>query len=114
MNNEQTPAIEFRNVSISFDDVQALRNASFTLPPGEMICVTGDSDSGKSVLLRLALGFLRPDEGRIFINGRETAAMSVPRKNPYLTTRDLIVLGKIPIVLGKITIALGKITNGRG
>ena len=75
MNNEQTPAIEFRNVSISFDDVQALRNASFTLPPGEMICVTGDSDSGKSVLLRLALGFLRPDEGRIFINGRETTVM---------------------------------------
>ena len=30
--------------------------------------------------------------------------MSVPRKTPYLTTRDLIVLGKIPIVLGKITI----------
>ena len=75
MNNEQTPAIEFRNVSISFDDVQALRNVSFTLPPGEMICVTGDSDSGKSVLLRLALGFLRPDEGRIFINGRETTVM---------------------------------------
>jgi hypothetical protein len=35
--------------------------------------------------------------------------MSVPRKNPYLTTRDLIVLGKIPIVLGKITNWWGKI-----
>jgi ABC-type transporter Mla maintaining outer membrane lipid asymmetry ATPase subunit MlaF len=33
------------------------------------------SDSGKSVLLRLALGFLRPDEGEILINGRETTAM---------------------------------------
>jgi phospholipid/cholesterol/gamma-HCH transport system ATP-binding protein len=75
MNPGQTPAIEFRNVSISFDDVQALRNVSFRLPPGEMICITGDSDSGKSVLLRLALGFLRPDEGRIFINGRETTVM---------------------------------------
>lgn len=75
MNNKQTPAIEFRNVSISFDDVQALRNVSFTLPHGQMICITGDSDSGKSVLLRLALGFLRPDEGRIFINGREITVM---------------------------------------
>jgi ABC-type Fe3+/spermidine/putrescine transport system ATPase subunit len=56
MNPGQTPAIEFRNVSISFDDVQALRNVSFRLPPGEMICITGDSDSGKSVLLRLAAG----------------------------------------------------------
>jgi phospholipid/cholesterol/gamma-HCH transport system ATP-binding protein len=75
MNPGHTPAIEFRNVSISFDDLQALKNISFTLPRGEMLCVTGDSGSGKSVLLRLALGFLRPDEGQILINGRETTAM---------------------------------------
>jgi phospholipid/cholesterol/gamma-HCH transport system ATP-binding protein len=75
MNPRQPPAIEFRNVSISFDGAPALRNISFTLPRGEMICITGDSDSGKSVLLRLALGFLRPDEGQIWINGRETTAM---------------------------------------
>jgi ABC-type multidrug transport system ATPase subunit len=62
MNLVQPPAIEVRNVSISFDGVQALKNISFTLPPGEMICGAGDSDSGKSVLLRLALGFLRPLE----------------------------------------------------
>jgi phospholipid/cholesterol/gamma-HCH transport system ATP-binding protein len=75
MNPGQPPAIEFRNVSISFDDAQALQNISFTLPRGEMLCVTGDSGSGKSVLLRLALGFLRPDEGQILINGRETTVM---------------------------------------
>jgi ABC-type multidrug transport system fused ATPase/permease subunit len=75
MNPGQPPAIEFRNVSISFDGAPALRNISFTLPRGEMICITGDSDSGKSVLLRLALGFLQPDEGQIWINGRETTAM---------------------------------------
>jgi phospholipid/cholesterol/gamma-HCH transport system ATP-binding protein len=75
MNPGQPPAIEFRNVSISFDGAPALRNISFTLPRGGMICITGDSDSGKSVLLRLALGFLRPDEGWIWINGRETSAM---------------------------------------
>src|SRR5215475_1599911 len=75
MNPEQTPAIEFRDVSISFDDVQALQNISFTRPRGEMVCITGDSDSGKSVLLRLALGFLRPNEGEILINGQEITAM---------------------------------------
>ena len=75
MNPERTPAIEFRDVSISFDGAQALKNVSFTLPRGEMICITGDSGSGKSVLLRLALGFLRPDEGEIWINGREATAM---------------------------------------
>jgi ABC-type transporter Mla maintaining outer membrane lipid asymmetry ATPase subunit MlaF len=40
-----------------------------------MLCIAGDWDSGKSVLLRLALGYLRPDEGEILINGPETTAM---------------------------------------
>jgi len=75
MNFTQTAAIEFRNVSISFDDTPGLRNISFTIPRGEMICVTGDSRSGKSVLLRLAIGFLRPDEGEILINGQDITAM---------------------------------------
>jgi phospholipid/cholesterol/gamma-HCH transport system ATP-binding protein len=75
MNREQTPAIEFRNVSISFGDVQALKNISFTLRHDEMLCITGDSDSGKSVLLRLALGFLRPEEGEIWINGKNITSM---------------------------------------
>lgn len=75
MSVTQVPAIEFRNVSISFDNVQALRSVSFSLPRGEMICVTGDSRSGKSVLLRLAIGFLRPDEGEILINGQDITAM---------------------------------------
>ncbi len=68
--NMTAPAIEFRNVSIGFDDTPALRDVSFTLEQGEMICITGDSQSGKSVLLRLAIGFLRPDEGEILINGQ--------------------------------------------
>jgi phospholipid/cholesterol/gamma-HCH transport system ATP-binding protein len=75
MSIRQASAIEFRNVSISFDDVQALQNVSFTLREGEMICITGDSGSGKSVLLKLALGFLRPDEGEIIVNGQVITAM---------------------------------------
>jgi phospholipid/cholesterol/gamma-HCH transport system ATP-binding protein len=75
MDTNQTLAIEFRNVSIRFDETQALQNINFTLRQGEMLCVTGNSSSGKSVLLRLAIGFLRPDEGRILINGQDIAAM---------------------------------------
>ena len=65
------PEIEFRNVSLSFDDLPALVNVSFQLEPGEMILLTGKAASGKSVLLRLAMGLLQPDEGKIFIRGRE-------------------------------------------
>jgi len=74
MNNDTTappPAIEFRNVSLSFDDRLVLSDISFTLNQGEMIFLTGVSESGKSVLLRLAMGLLKPDSGQIFIEGRE-------------------------------------------
>jgi phospholipid/cholesterol/gamma-HCH transport system ATP-binding protein len=64
-------AIEFRNVSLSFDGTPVLRDVSFTLPKGEMVVLTGASGSGKSVLMRLAIGLLRPDEGQIYIAGRE-------------------------------------------
>lgn len=71
----QTPAIEFRNVSLSFDNTAALKGVSFTLNRGEMILLTGVSGSGKSVLLRLALGLLQPDSGEILIEGQEIQAL---------------------------------------
>lgn len=67
----QTPAIEFRNVSFSFDDQVVLKDVSFVLNQGEMIFLTGISGSGKSILLRLAIGLLKPDSGQILIEGKE-------------------------------------------
>ena len=69
--NSKLPAIEFRNVYLSFDDRTVLNDISFTLNEGEMVLLTGVSGSGKSVLLRLAMGLLKPDSGQIFVEGRE-------------------------------------------
>src|SRR5215208_3269706 len=69
--DRKPPAIEFRNVSLSFDDRVVLKDISFTLNQGEMIFLTGVSGSGKSVLLRLAMGLLKPDSGQIFVEGKE-------------------------------------------
>ena len=69
--NAQVPAIEFRNVVLSFDENVVLNDVSFTLNEGEMVLITGVSGSGKSVLLRLAMGLLKPDSGQILIEGRE-------------------------------------------
>ena len=69
------PAIEFRNVFLAFDDCVVLDDVSFTLHRGEMILLTGTSGSGKSVLLRLAIGLLKPDSGRILIEGKEIQGM---------------------------------------
>src|SRR4026207_2338813 len=69
--NPQTPAIEFRNVFFSFDNHLVLNDITFTLEKGEMIFLTGVSGSGKSVLLRLAIGLLKPDSGQVLIAGKE-------------------------------------------
>jgi phospholipid/cholesterol/gamma-HCH transport system ATP-binding protein len=69
------PAIEFRNVSVGFDEVRVLEDISFKLHRGEMIFLTGASGSGKSVLLRLAIGLLPPDEGQVFVEGRDVGTL---------------------------------------
>ena len=74
--NAQAPTIEFRNVVLSFGDNVALNDVSFTLHQGEMILMTGASGSGKSVLLRLAMGLLKPDSGQILIEGKEIQTLN--------------------------------------
>jgi phospholipid/cholesterol/gamma-HCH transport system ATP-binding protein len=69
------PAIEFRRVSLWFDEKQVLDDISFELAQGEMMFLTGASASGKSVLTHLAMGLLKPDAGQIFIEGKEIVAL---------------------------------------
>ena len=63
------PAIEFRHVSLAFDDLVVLRDLSFSIPAGAMRVLFGASGTGKSVILKLTLGLLRPDSGEIEVNG---------------------------------------------
>jgi phospholipid/cholesterol/gamma-HCH transport system ATP-binding protein len=74
--DRQAPAIEFRQVSFSFDDEPALVDVSFQLPRGDILCITGESRSGKSVLLRLSIGLLQPDQGRVLVDGRDLGALT--------------------------------------
>jgi phospholipid/cholesterol/gamma-HCH transport system ATP-binding protein len=72
----EPPAIELRNVSVQFDDTLALDDVSLRLPRGQMIAITGASGSGKSVLLRVAIGLDQPDSGQVFVEGREIEGLS--------------------------------------
>jgi phospholipid/cholesterol/gamma-HCH transport system ATP-binding protein len=60
---------EFRNVSISFDDNAVLNDVSFFVEQGETAVIMGRSGVGKSVSLKLLLGFLQPDAGQIIVAG---------------------------------------------
>ena len=70
--------IIFDRVSFAFDDHQVLHDVSFELPKGRMMMLLGASGSGKSVLLKLILGLLKPDAGEIFVHGRRIDQMSEP------------------------------------
>jgi phospholipid/cholesterol/gamma-HCH transport system ATP-binding protein len=80
------PAIEFRNVTLAFDENVILNDLSFTVQKGETKIILGGSGGGKSTTIKLILGLLKPDAGRIFVDGEditeytEAEMMSVRKK----------------------------------
>lgn len=68
--NDLAPSIVVDHVSFAFDDHVVLRDVSFSVPKGSMRFLLGASGSGKSVLLKLILGLIRPDSGTIAVNGQ--------------------------------------------
>ena len=70
------PIVVFEGVSLAFDEKVVLREVSFTLLTGHTKIFLGASGSGKSTILKLLVGLLRPDEGRIFVHGERTDTMS--------------------------------------
>jgi phospholipid/cholesterol/gamma-HCH transport system ATP-binding protein len=68
------PVVSFRDVFLSFDR-PILRGVSFDLAPGSTKIVLGGSGSGKTTILRLILGLLKPDAGSIVVDGTEVTAL---------------------------------------
>jgi phospholipid/cholesterol/gamma-HCH transport system ATP-binding protein len=67
---ERPPVVSLQNVSLAFDR-PILKNVSFDAMAGETIVIVGESGTGKSTTLKLILRLLRPDEGRVFIDGED-------------------------------------------
>jgi phospholipid/cholesterol/gamma-HCH transport system ATP-binding protein len=76
---DTAPFVEFDHVSLAFDDQIVLRDVSFTVPRGRMRILLGASGVGKSVILKLILGLLRPDGGRILLDGERIDNLSEHR-----------------------------------
>lgn len=76
MGAEQPAVVVFDRVSLAFDDKVILREVSFELRAGQLKVILGASGAGKSTILRLILGLLRPDGGRIVVNGHQVDALS--------------------------------------
>ncbi|HJT86490.1 MAG TPA: ATP-binding cassette domain-containing protein [Bryobacteraceae bacterium] len=67
--------LRFENVTVAFDDVVALSNVSFEAFQGESRVILGAAGSGKTVLLKTALGLVKPQSGRVFVFGRDVTVL---------------------------------------
>ena len=65
------PAIEFRNVVLAFDDKVILDNLSFKVLKGETKIILGGSGGGKSTIIKIVLGLLKPDSGQVLVDGED-------------------------------------------
>ena len=73
---EQTNAIELKNITKTFGAVAANDRVSLTLRKGEILSVLGENGSGKTTLMNMLSGIYFPEEGQIFVNGREVMIRS--------------------------------------
>ena len=68
--------ISVEHVSKSFGTRQILRDVSLSVGKGETMVILGASGSGKSTLLKMIIGLLRPDSGRVMVNGQDITRMN--------------------------------------
>ena len=74
MNN--CPAIELRNITKTFGSVVANKNVCLTVKKGEILSILGENGSGKTTLMNMISGIYFPDEGQIFVDGKEVVIRS--------------------------------------
>lgn len=79
-------AISFQNVSLSYGDLETLRDLAFDIAAGESVALIGPSGCGKSTTLHLVAGLLQPTAGSVLVNGEP---VGVPRRTTAFIQQDL-------------------------
>jgi ABC-type polysaccharide/polyol phosphate transport system ATPase subunit len=83
-----------------FDRLEALRDVSFTVEPGEFFGIVGRNGSGKSTLLKCLAGIYRADDGEIYVNGRLSSFIELGVGfNPDLAARENVILNALMLGL---------------
>jgi ABC-type uncharacterized transport system ATPase subunit len=108
------PAIRMAGIEKTFGDTVALRGATFEVMPGEIHALVGENGAGKSTLMRVLGGLIKPDAGRVEVNGRDvtgwstndaiSAAIGIVHQHfmlvPTLSVAENLVLGCEPKTRG--------------
>ena len=97
------PAVAFENVCLAFDEHVVLDGLTFELPRGAMRILLGSSGAGKSLVLKLILGLLRPDSGRVFVSGRRID--NLPERELLRLRADIGILFQENALFDSLTVA---------
>ncbi len=97
------PIIRVEDVTLRFGAVEVLRGISFVVKPRETLCILGGSGGGKSTLLKVMIGNLRPTSGRVWIDGDDISRMSESQLNHV--RRKFGVMFQLGALLNSMSIA---------
>jgi phospholipid/cholesterol/gamma-HCH transport system ATP-binding protein len=98
-----SPAVVFDRVSLAFDEHVVLDDLSFTVPKGAMRILLGASGTGKSLVLKLILGLMRPDAGTILVNDQRVDVM--PERDLLRLRADIGMLFQENALFDSLTVA---------
>jgi zinc transport system ATP-binding protein len=102
-------AIEVEKVSFSYEKTEVLKDVNFRLKQGEFLGIIGPNGGGKTTLVKLLLGLLRPDRGRIRILGEEPHAAS--RRVGYVP-QSMDLSRSFPISVKEVAL-MGRLSRDR-
>lgn len=81
--------LEVKNVSKSFDGKSVIQDISIELGQGELVCLLGVSGGGKTTLFHVISGLLEPDQGKVFLDGKDIT--NQPGNISYMLQKDLLL-----------------------
>jgi len=102
--SQEVPAIEVKNLTVSYGPVPALLDVSLAINPGQLVGIIGPNGSGKSTLLKSLLGFVKPDFGEVRLFGEDAEKAKgrvayVPQRGSVdwdfpITVREVALMGR--------------------
>ena len=90
--------IRVEDLTLSYDDSEALRSVSLNIPSGRRVAIIGPNGAGKSTLMKAIMGLVQPQRGRIFVEGGPQALSYLPQHDDVnwdfpVTVEDVVVMG---------------------
>lgn len=81
--------LSLTDISVSYDDVQALKEINLSVDDGEFFCIVGPTNAGKSTLLKTIAGLIRPDTGKVAIKTRDVTQLQPKDRNISLLFQNI-------------------------